>query len=193
MSEPNLATMKKFVISATIISFFSIPVFWITGCGGDETTQQTIAKKPNAADLFTDDRPVYDNKAINPDAEVITVDLKATGTSMADMSYDQKTITVRSGTTVKLKFINTAKDAAMPHNWVLVYFGTMEKVATAGISAGKEGSYVPDIRDVLIATRLLGPEEETEITFPAPPAGKYQFLCTYPGHWSIMNGAFIVE
>ena len=109
------------------------------------------------------------------------------------MHYDQKTITVKSGTTIKLKFVNTSKDAAMPHNWVLVYYGNMETVAAAGLAAGKDNSFVPASNDVLIATKLLGPEEETEITFAAPPPGKYQFVCTYPGHWSVMNGDFVVN
>ncbi len=162
-----------------------------TGCN-NEPTPTKEAEKPKVSDIFKSDHPAYDPK-VNPDAEVVSITLKAEGSSMSDMHYDQKTLTVKSGTTVKLKFINMMQDAAMPHNWVLVYHGTMETVAKAGVDVGKEGSYVPASVDVLIATKLLGPKEETEITFAAPPAGKYQFVCTYPGHWSIMNGEFIVE
>ncbi len=172
---------------------FSISAITFAGCGGNETSGEKEATKPTAADMFKDDRPAYDAKAVNPNAEIIAIDLKATGNTMADIAYDQKMITVKSGSTVKLKFTNTSTDEAMPHNWVLVHSGTMEAVATAGIEAGKDGSYVPNSNDVLIATRLLGPNETTEITFPAPPSGKYQFVCTYPGHWSVMNGEFVVE
>jgi len=175
-----------FLSGFLIISFFSL-----TGCGSGEKPDDT--QKTSASDLFKDDRPVYDAKAINPSAEVTSITISAIGTSMSDMSYDQKTISVKSGTTVKLKLINTFMDAAMPHNWVLVHFGTMEAVAKGGVAAGKEGSFVPSTNDVLIATKLLGPKEETEITFPAPPPGKYQFVCTYPGHWTLMNGDFVVE
>ena len=39
----------------------------------------------------------------------------------------------------------------------------------------------------------LGGGEETEITFTAPEPGEYPFLCTFPGHFGIMNGKFIVK
>lgn len=185
--------MKNSHISILAAATFALTVISLTGCGGNEPAKETESAKPTAADMFKDDRPAYDAKAINPDAAVTAVAIKATGNTMADISYDPKTITVKAGTTVKLKFTNTSTDAAMPHNWVLVHNGTIEAVATAGINVGKEGSFVPNTKDVLVATRLLGPGEEAEITFPAPPAGKYQFVCTYPGHWSIMNGEFIVE
>ena len=167
-------------------------VVFIAACGNEKKPAEE-AEKPKPSDIFKEEHSAYDPKAINPDAEVISITLKAEGNSMADMHYDQKTISVKSGSTVKLKFINTAKDEAMPHNWVLVYDGTMETVAAAGLAAGKDNSFVPASNDVLIATKLLGPGEETEITFAAPPAGKYQFVCTYPGHWSIMNGVFEVN
>ena len=180
-------------IQSLFIVLTFVTGIYFAGCGNNEPAKETETPKTNAADLFKDDRPAYDPKAIDPAAPVMEVVLKAEGTSMADMHYDQKVLKIKAGTTVKLKLINTFVDAAMPHNWVLVYDGTMEAVALAGISVGKEGSYVPANRDVLIATKLLGPKEETEITFPAPPAGKYQFVCTYPGHWSVMNGELTVE
>ncbi len=185
--------MKSFNLHSLTVILFSVSVISLAGCGGSEAPKETETAKPSAADMFKDDRPAYDAAAISPDAEVISIDLKATGNTMADISYDQKILTVKAGTTIKLKFTNTSTDAAMPHNWVLVHNGTMEAVATAGLQAGPDAFYVPNSKDVLIATRMLGPTETSEITFPAPPAGKYQFVCTYPGHWSIMNGEFIVE
>ena len=179
---------------STRFGIIVLAIILIYGCGGDnQAPDEKESNKTSASDLFKDDRAAYDAKAIDPAAEVISITLSAIGTSMSDMSYDQKAITVKAGTTIKLKLINTFMDAAMPHNWVLVHFGTMEAVAKAGVAAGKEGEFVPATNDVLIATKLLGPKEETEITFPAPPKGKYQFVCTYPGHWTLMNGDFVVE
>jgi len=183
--------MKKdfFTIAVLSVSMF------LTSCGGSEQPKQEepAATETAASDLFTDDRPAYDASAIDPSAEVVSIEVDATGQSMSEMSYNPKTINVKAGTTIKLKLVNKSTDESMPHNWVLVFDGTKESVATAGLDVGKEGSYVPNIKDVLVATRLLGPGEETEITFPAPPAGTYEFVCTYPGHWSMMNGKFIVE
>lgn len=185
--------MKKYMYFEMPFALLLFILIVVSGCGGNEPAAEKEGNKPTAADMFKDEHPAYDAKAINAGAPVSEVTLRAVGTTMADMSYDSKLVTVKAGSTVKLKFINTFTDASMPHNWVLVHFGTMEAVATAGMAAGKDASYVPNTNDVLIATKMLGPKEETEITFPAPPAGKYQFVCTYPGHWSIMNGEFIVE
>ena len=163
-----------------------------TSCGGDEKPSEDVTK-PAISNLFTDDRPDFDPNAVDPDAPVVEIKIEGKGLTMADMSYEPKLVTVKAGSTVKLTFVNTSVDESMPHNWVLVHYGTMENVATEGMSAGKSGGFVPKTKDVLLASPMLGPGEETIITFPAPPAGKYQFVCTYPGHWSIMNGEFIVE
>jgi azurin len=184
--------MKNLYYTSVLFVFVCGLLFLNAGCGNSETPK-TDEPKTKASDLFTDNRPPYDAKKIDPAAEVTEITISAIGTSMSDMAYDQKKITIKNGSTVKLKFINTFKDAAMPHNWVLVYDGTMEDVATKAISAGKDANFVPSSPDVLVATKLLGPLEETELVFPAPAPGKYQFVCTYPGHWSLMNGELIVE
>lgn len=165
----------------------------LASCGSEAPKENETKDKVNAADLFKDDRPAYDVTAIDANAEVFEMKISASGNTMAEMVYDQKEMKAQAGTTIKLTFKNNSTDAAMPHNWVLVHNGTMEAVAAAGIEAGKAGNFVPTSKDVLIGSKLLGPGEETILTFPAPPAGTYQFVCTYPGHWSIMNGNFIVE
>ena len=181
--------------NSLLILSLSVLSFQLISCGGNENPAQnaTEEKKVNPSDLFKDDRPPYDATAIDATAPVQEISIIADGNTMSEMKYNTKEIMVKQGTTIKLTFKNNSTDAAMPHNWVLVHDGTMEAVATAGISMGKDKSYVPDSKDVLIASKLLGPGEETVLTFPSPPAGKYQFVCTYPGHWSIMHGTFVVE
>ena len=43
------------------------------------------------------------------------------------------------------------------------------------------------------AQHFIAASEKEEIIFPAPPAGEYQFVCTYPGHSKQMQGVFIVK
>lgn len=53
--------------------------------------------------------------------------------------------------------------------------------------------YVPLSPDVLFHTTLVDPGESYEIVFPAPTQpGRYPFVCTFPGHWRIMQGVLIV-
>jgi azurin len=40
---------------------------------------------------------------------------------------------------------------------------------------------------------MIGGGESDTITFDAPEAGTYVFLCTFPGHYQVMRGEFIVE
>jgi azurin len=47
---------------------------------------------------------------------------------------------------------------------------------------------------VLAYTDVVGPEEKFTIYFRAPTEkGRYPYLCTFPGHWMVMNGQMIVE
>ena len=80
------------------------------------------------------------------------------------------------------------------HNWALVEAGTKDAVAIDGLAAGQGNHWLPvnDSR-VLGATILLGPGESADATFTAPAAGTYQFVCTFPGHNSVMFGDFTVN
>ena len=54
--------------------------------------------------------------------------------------------------------------------------------------------YVPKTEDVLVYTDMVYPSEKFAVSFNAPKKpGRYPFLCTFPGHWMVMNGEMIVE
>ena len=54
--------------------------------------------------------------------------------------------------------------------------------------------YVPDSADILCHTRVLDPQKKTAIHFTAPAkAGRYPYVCSFPGHWAVMRGVLIVE
>jgi azurin len=83
---------------------------------------------------------------------------------------------------------------AMGHDWVLVNAADVTAVATAGMGAGLANGYVPaGDKRVLAHTKVVGGGESTSITFPASvlkPGGPYKFMCTFPGHYTTMNGTF---
>lgn len=98
--------------------------------------------------------------------------------------------------TLTLKHIGQLAANIMGHNWVLAATPDYEAVAQAGQSAGPP-NYVPagDAR-IIAATNLIGGGEETTITFDISgltAGGDYTFFCTFPGHWVLMNGKFIIE
>jgi azurin len=175
------------------IVFYCAVVFALSSCGGNkETKPEEQAPQPSGGELMTE-APAYDPSKIDPAAPVIDFTLKAQGNSMADMSYDHKEIRMKENSTIHLTLMNAGTDPSMVHNFVLIEEGTADKVGPEGLKAGMEMNYVPKMRQVLVATNLVQPKQKTEITFPAPPKGTYDFICTYPGHYQKMNGKFIVE
>ncbi|MDB4544186.1 plastocyanin/azurin family copper-binding protein [bacterium] len=62
-----------------------------------------------------------------------------------------------------------------------------------GGEAAKKG-YVPDDQRILHATKMLKQGQSQTLRFLAPTEpGIYPYLCTFPGHWTIMKGELIVE
>lgn len=112
------------------------------------------------------------------------------------MKFDIREFTVKAGQTVEITLENPD---AMQHNMVFTRPGAMEKVGRAGDAMmkdekGAEKNYVPSIPEVLFSTPLVNPGQSYKLTFKAPAkAGDYPFVCTFPGHWSIMNGVMKVQ
>ncbi|NRF41164.1 PVC-type heme-binding CxxCH protein [Pedobacter foliorum] len=107
------------------------------------------------------------------------------------MKFNKTSFTVKAGQTVT---INLENPDFMQHNMVIAKPGTLKKVGAAADEMAKdpngaEKNYVPAIPEILFSTKLLNPEEKVVLQFTAPDKpGDYPFVCTFPGHWSIMNG-----
>ena len=106
------------------------------------------------------------------------------------MKYDVTELEVKAGSKVKLIFNNLDDD--MTHNLVIVEPGTADEVGLAAFSLGVKASqmsYVPNSNKVLFHTTLLQPESSQTIYFTAPTKpGNYSYVCTYPGHHTLMRG-----
>lgn len=114
------------------------------------------------------------------------------------MQFSLKEITAAPGETLRIKFTNVGKmpAQAMSHNWVLLKPSTPAEVNAFGMKAQtKAPTYLPDDKSAVLAhTKLLGGGQSDTIEFKAPTAkGEYPFLCTFPGHFTIMRGKLIVK
>ena len=110
------------------------------------------------------------------------------------MRFDTSEIRVKAGEKVKLTLNHTGKlpKNAMGHNFVLLEAGTnVAKFSQAAMNA-KATEYIP-AKGVLAHTKLVGGGESTTIEFTAPKKGTYDFICSFPGHYAMMKGKFIVE
>lgn len=113
------------------------------------------------------------------------------------MQFDKKEIKVKAGQKVTLTLRHTGKleKLVMGHNFVLLKQGTViSEFGVASAESGEEKDWIPnDGADVIVHTEMIGGGQSTTITFDAPAAGTYDFVCSFPGHVALMKGKFIVE
>ncbi|PQO47665.1 DUF6797 domain-containing protein [Blastopirellula marina] len=113
-----------------------------------------------------------------------------------NLTYATKTLHAKPGATIALTFNNPD---VVPHNWVLAKPGTLQTVGDLANKfvadpAAVLKQYVPKTDDVLAYTDIVPPGKNFTIYFIAPQQpGRYPYLCTFPGHWMVMNGELIVE
>jgi putative heme-binding domain-containing protein len=117
------------------------------------------------------------------------------GTITDQMLFNKERIAAQAGKPLEIVFENSD---IMPHNFVVTRPGALEEVGLLGESSSTqpgalERNYVPVSDKILIASRLLAPREYQKLDFVAPSdPGVYPFVCTYPGHWRRMYGAFFI-
>ncbi len=112
-----------------------------------------------------------------------------------EMKYDLKSFEVEAGQAVEIRFENID---FMQHNLLILATGSLEKVGAAADAMasqpdGASKNYTPEMPEVLYATPLVDPNSEAVLRFIAPDKpGDYPFVCTFPGHWRMMNGVMKV-
>ena len=155
----------------------------LAACGGGDRPT------PTATPTFTPTRTVVIGPTPPiPPCENPNLEISVKGDVLG---FDPDRLQVAAGTEVVLCFSNVSK--LFQHNWVLVLEGTGNDVAQRGIAAGPDNDYgQPEDPDVIAHTRFVRPGQQAEVRFTAPPAGSYQFVCTFPGHNFLMFGDFVV-
>ena len=136
---------------------------------------------------------------LTPVLSIFAETKKITITGNDTMQFDLKSFDVKAGEKVELTFKNIGKipKIAMGHNLVILKKGISaiafgQKALGAGANATNA---LPDSvkGDTITATKLLGPDESETITFTAPEAGDYEYVCTFPGHFAMMRGVMKVK
>lgn len=112
------------------------------------------------------------------------------------MQFATKELRALPGERISLTFHNPD---VMPHNWALLTSGSLERVGDLvnkfvadPRAAGRQ--YVPESSEVLAYTDIVMPGGSFTIHFHAPATpGDYPYICTFPGHWQVMNGILRVQ
>jgi len=112
------------------------------------------------------------------------------------IAYEQTAFTVSAGQTVNLTFENLATMEVMRHNVIILNTddaAAADRVGTAGMMAA-DSDYIPEDDAIFAYTAMAGPGESKTVTFTAPTEpGNYLYLCTYPGHSTLMRGIMTVQ
>ena len=156
-------------------------VVTLVGCGGKEKKEKV--------------EPSHKKKeVVVKEAKVISNDVVITASD--NMKFNTKKIIVSAGKKVKitLKHMGKMDKKFMGHNFVLLKKGVSLFSFGKKASAAKATEYIPkDSQDIIAHTNIIGGGETAVIEFDAPEPGTYNFLCSFPGHYAIMKGKFIVE
>ncbi|HVR85480.1 MAG TPA: PA14 domain-containing protein, partial [Planctomycetota bacterium] len=109
------------------------------------------------------------------------------------MLFDVKQFSVEAGKPVEILFDNVD---IMPHNLAITAPGAMMEVGQLAERLGAEGEklgFLPGTPKILWATPLLLPGQSSKLQFTAPEKpGAYPYVCTFPGHYLLMNGVMQV-
>ena len=122
-------------------------------------------------------------------------------TMEAQMKYDVRSFSVKPNAKVKLVFKNPD---SLPHNLILCTPGKKkggdkgQEVIDAVLKLGDKGvemDWEPKGHPrILASSGMVQPKKETTIYFKAPKKeGDYPYVCTFPGHFQLMNGVMGVS
>lgn len=176
--------MKNTLNSAVIAVAMSIVLF---SCGESAKQESTVVP--------TAETPTVEVESQTPVVAETSNVISLEGNDM--MQFNQTEFKVAAGQLVTLTLKHTGKmeKTAMGHNFVLLKQGTDLVAFSKKAMEAVDNEYIPkgEIASILAHTKLLGGGESDTITFTVTEKGTYDFICSFPGHVSMMKGKLIVE
>ena len=163
---------------------FTFSILLIISCGSSEKKEKKEKFKYERTKKVLEKIPIN-----NPD------DFKVILNSFDNMIYDKDKIEVNSGKNIVLTLNHKGKISKefMGHNFVLLKKGVnVDEYAKKAVLA-KSNDYIPNSDEAIAYTKMLGGGESTTISFLAPEAGIYTYICSFPGHYMMMRGELIVN
>lgn len=169
------------------ITFFLLAAVLFTSCleSSNKTTSGTESKP--TSDLI-------EEKQVVATGDTINIVLQ----SNDNMKFDKTEIEVKEGQVVRLtlKHTGTMPKTVMGHNFVLINNEMELNDFGNSVANAKAPDYqIPYSLEkyVIAKTKMIGGGESDTIEFLTPQKGSYHFLCSFPGHYGMMKGLFIVK
>jgi azurin len=171
--------------SVKILSFL-LAAASLASCGNE---QKTTASVGDSATVSSADTAVVSQAPATETA----LDVEATD----QMKFSVTELKATAGQPIKLTLKHTGKFpiTAMGHNIVILKPGTDVDAFAAKALEAKDNQYIPKSEEgsIVAHTKLLGGGEQDTITFTIPEKGSYTFICSFPGHYTMMKGTLVVE
>jgi azurin/glucose/arabinose dehydrogenase len=173
-------------------------VAWAGKTHASERTSRDYVEAIQVADDLAGVLPAGEAEALRKDLSGLRVATFIVRSVVEQMRFDTPRIVVQAGRPFEIIFENPD---VMPHNLVVVKPDTRTKVGTAAMELAPEftdrqgRAWVPESTDVVAATKLIEPGRSETLKIAANATrteGVYEFVCTFPGHWTVMFGQLIV-
>ncbi len=171
-------------------------VAWAAKTHVSERTGRDYVDTIQVAGDLVNQLPAADADALRKTLGSLRVSAYIVRSVVEAMRYDTPRLVVPLGRAFEITFENPD---AMPHNLVIVNPGAREKVGTAAMalppdSLDRSGrAWVPESIEIIAATKLIETgRSETLRVRAIREEGVYEFICTFPGHWTMMYGQLVV-
>jgi azurin len=125
-------------------------------------------------------------------AQVRTRDTTIVLKAIEGLQFSEKRLVLQPQTRLTLIVHN---DDDMAHNLVVTRPNGRARVVEFALAMGESGTarnYVPNLPDVVAHTRLLKPDDRDTLRLTLAEEGDFSYVCTYPGHGSLMYGMLYV-
>ncbi|WP_111308105.1 azurin [Confluentibacter sediminis] len=176
--------MNKRHINYVLVTIFSLVV--LTSCGGEK-------KKEEVKETIKLGTPKEEEPQAEMNSDVAEIVISADDM----MKFDLSEIKVKAGQKIKITLRHKGKldINVMGHNFVILKQGVDLTDFATKAAVSKDTKYIPkgSENDIVAHTDLIGGGQTSSVEFDAPEAGTYNFLCSFPGHYALMKGKFIVE
>lgn len=176
--------MKKlFVLPALAIALS------LAACGGGENKSATTSTEENTTAETTPTETV-------PGVENLELSNTITIEGNDQMKYNKELFRVKAGEEISLTLTNvgTLPKESMGHNLVVLNPGVDVMTFGGEATSAADNDYIPktSLSSIAAHTKLLGPGESDKITFKLDK-GVYTFICSFPGHFGMMQGKIVAE
>lgn len=168
-------------------------VFLAAACGGNNTEKSTNQ------DHSTHDHSTMGEIPAEPSTppEATTVNAGTIEIESNDqMQFNKSEIKVKAGekVSITLKHVGKMAKEVMGHNLVILKPGTDIQAFGLEANKAKDTEYIPAslASSVIAHSAVIGGGEQTSFDVTLE-AGRYDFICSFPGHLAVMKGVIIAE